>query len=66
MKNCSLWEGPTLDKFMEDCIPQVGPHAGAEEDCEKEGAAETRCDELTTSPIARPSALLGGRRWRKI
>jgi len=26
----------------------------------KEGAAETTCDELTVTPIPRPSALLGG------
>jgi len=27
---------------------------------EEEGAAETVCDELTTSPIPRPPVLLGG------
>jgi len=26
--------------------------------------AETMCDELTITPIHRPSAQLGGRRWR--
>ena len=31
---------------------------------EEEGAAETRCDELTITPIPCPSALLGGRRER--
>ena len=29
---------------------------------EKEGAAETMCDELTETPIPRPPVLLGGRR----
>jgi len=29
---------------------------------EKEGAAETTCDELTVTPIPRPTALLRGRR----
>ena len=29
---------------------------------EEEGAAETTCDELTTTPIPRPPAPLGGRR----
>ena len=28
MKNCSLWEGLTLEKFMEDCLPWEVPHAG--------------------------------------
>jgi len=31
---------------------------------EEEGAAETTCDELTVTPIARPPVLLGGRRER--
>ena len=39
---CSLWEGPTLEKFMNDCIPWVGPHAGAGEEHEREGAAEMK------------------------
>jgi len=30
----------------------------------EEGAAETMCDELTTTPIPHPSVLLGGRRER--
>ena len=42
--------------------PWEGPHAGAEEQCEEEGAAETTCDEQTTTPIPCPLALLGGRR----
>jgi len=29
---------------------------------EEEGAAETMCDELTVTPIPRPSALPGGKR----
>jgi len=28
----------------------------------EEGAAETKCDELTVTPIPHPSVLLGGRR----
>jgi len=32
--------------------------------CAEEGAAETTCDELTTTPIPRPPVLLGGRRER--
>jgi len=35
VKNCSPWEGLTLEKFMEDCVPWEGPHAGAGEDCEE-------------------------------
>ncbi|KAK4817118.1 hypothetical protein QYF61_027981 [Mycteria americana] len=52
LKDCSLWRGPMLEKFVEDCLPWVGPHAGAGEECEEsspeeEGAAERTCDELT-------------------
>ena len=35
MKNCSPWEGLTSEKFVEDCLPWEGPHAGAEEECEE-------------------------------
>ncbi|KAK4832969.1 hypothetical protein QYF61_026795 [Mycteria americana] len=42
MKNYSLWEGLTLEKFVEDCLLWEGPHAGAGEECEEEGAAETK------------------------
>ncbi|KAK4833081.1 hypothetical protein QYF61_027743 [Mycteria americana] len=54
LKDCTLWKGPmleqfvkkcreglTLEKFLEDCVPMVGPHAGAEEECEEGGVAET-------------------------
>ncbi|KAK4806915.1 hypothetical protein QYF61_012636 [Mycteria americana] len=34
-----------------DCLLWKGPHAGAGEECEEEGVAETMCDELTTTPI---------------
>lgn len=40
INNCSGWEGPPLERFMEDCIPQLWLHAGAGKGCEKEGAAE--------------------------
>jgi len=61
MKNCSPWEGPTSDKFVKDCFMWDRPHAGAGEKREEEGATETMCDELTTTPI--PLVLLGvGRR----
>ncbi|GAB0181374.1 AN1-type zinc finger protein 5-like [Grus japonensis] len=44
-----------------------GPHAGAGEECEEpypdeQGAAETPCDELTTTPIPQTTVLLVGRR----
>ena len=44
--------------------PWEGPHTGAEEEREEEGAAETTCDELTATPTPCPPVLLGGRRWR--
>ena len=51
-----------LEQFVEDCLPWVGPHAGAGEEHEEEGAAETMCDELTTTPVPHPPAPLGGGR----
>jgi len=45
------WEGPMLEKFMEDSVLWEGPHVGAGEECEEEGVAETMCDELITTPI---------------
>jgi len=45
---------------MEDCLLWEGPHNGAGEECEEEGAAETTCDELTTISIPCPPALLRG------
>ena len=35
-------------------------HAGAGEQCEEEGLADTKCYELTTTPIPCPSVLLVG------
>ena len=64
MKNCSLWEGLTLEKFVEDCLLWEGLHAGAE-GCEEEGAAETTRDELTAAPIPHPLALLRGEVGRR-
>jgi len=43
---------------MEDCLPWEGPHTGAGEECEEEGAAGRMCDELTATPIPHPPALL--------
>ena len=35
LKNCSPWEGPTLEKFMKNCHLWEGPHTGAGEECEE-------------------------------
>jgi len=51
---------------MENCLLWGGPHDGAGEESEEEAAAETMCDELTTTPIPCPPVLLRGRRWRKL
>jgi len=64
MKNCNPWEGPILEKFTENCLPWEGHHAGAEEEHEEEGAAETKRDELTTTLIPCPPVPLSGRRQR--
>jgi len=61
VKNCTLWEGLTLENFMEDCFPWVGPHARAGEECEEERVAEM-CDELTATSTPCPAVLLRGRR----
>jgi len=57
MKNCNLLEGPMLEQFVKDCIPWVGPHAGAGEESEEEGAAQTKHDELSVTPIPHLPAL---------
>ena len=54
VKNYSPWEGFMLDKFMENYLPWVGPHTGAREEHEEEGAAQTTRDELTATPISHP------------
>jgi len=38
-----------LEQFLKNCLPWVGPHAGAGEECEEKGAAERMCDELSPS-----------------
>jgi len=35
VKNCSLWKGSTMEKFVENCLPCVGCHAGVREECEE-------------------------------
>ena len=35
MKSCSLWEGITLEKSVEDCLLWERPHAGTREECEE-------------------------------
>jgi len=67
----SPWEGLTLEQFKEDCLPWVGPHTGAGEECEElspepEGVTETTCDELNAAPIPCPPAPLGRRRQGKL
>jgi len=51
LKDCSQWKRPMLKKFMENRLPWEGLYTGAGEECEEEGAAETTCDELTTTPF---------------
>jgi len=62
MKSCSPWEGLTLEEFVVNCVLWEGPHTGAEEECEEEGEAERMCDELTATSIPCPLVLLRGRR----
>ncbi|GAB0178075.1 EH domain-containing protein 4 [Grus japonensis] len=54
LRDSTLWEGPMLDKFVENCLPWVGPHAEAGDKCDKEGVAKTMCDELAAISIPHP------------
>jgi len=47
---------------VESCLPWERPHAGAGEESEEEGVAETMYDELTATSIPRPPAPLKERR----
>jgi len=62
VKNCRLWEGPTLKKITKDCIKWEGPYAGAGEECEEEGAAERKSYELVITPIPLHVSRAGSRR----
>jgi len=62
LKDCTPWEGLTLEKLVENCLLLVGPSAGAGHECEEERAVERTCEELTVTPISHLPALLGGRR----
>ena len=35
VKNCSPWEGLPLQKVVDDCLPWEGPQAGAGAECEE-------------------------------
>lgn len=60
-KNCSPWEAHVRsDQFRKDCSLWEGLHAGAGEESEEEGVAETKRYELTVTPFPHPSALLEG------
>jgi len=51
-----------LEQFMKNCILWEGPHAGAGDEREEEGVAETKCYGLTATSIPHPPALQEGRR----
>ena len=51
MKKCSPVEGPTLENFVKDLLPWVGPHRGAGEQREEEGVAETMCNAESATPL---------------
>lgn len=52
-----------VEEVCEGLYPVRGPYPGAGEQCELEGAAETKCCELTAAPISNPSVLLSV--WRR-
>jgi len=49
-----------LERFLDNCVLWLGPHPGAGEECEEEGAVETMCGELTATPILQHPVPLGG------
>lgn len=49
-----------MEKSVKDCLPWVGPHAGAREEHKEEGVAEAMCDELAAIPIPYSPVLLWG------
>jgi len=51
-----------LEKTLEDSLPWEGPHVGAGKERVGEGAAKTMCDEVTSTLISHPPAVLRGRR----
>ena len=58
-----LWpvQSPCGSRFiLEDCVPWEGPHAGAGEQREEDGAAERSCYGLSAAPIPHLPAPLGG------
>jgi len=48
VKDCSPWEGLTLEQFLENCLLGEGPHTGAGAGREEERVADIVCNELTT------------------
>lgn len=65
MNNCSLCEGPTLEKFVGDCLLWEGIHSKEEKEREEEGAAETVYDELTVTPHSPFPCATGGEEVEK-
>lgn len=59
LKDSTLWKGPRLEQIM-NYVPWERLHAASEEQHEEEGAAETKCYELKSTPI--PLHLLNGSR----
>lgn len=51
LKNSSPRERLMLKQLMKGCISWEGPQAGLGKECKNEGAAETKCYELTTAHI---------------
>jgi len=72
-KDCTPWKGPMLQQFIKNYSRWEGPTfgevhgglspAGAREESEDKGAAESKCDVLTATPIpCLPSATGAGGR----
>ncbi|GAB0176110.1 zinc finger and BTB domain-containing protein 5 [Grus japonensis] len=51
VKNCSPWEGFMLEKLVEDCLLWEGPHAGAREECEESSPEEEGAAETTCDEL---------------
>jgi len=58
---CDPVRGSMLEQSIPEGLHPVGrTHAGAGEECEEEGLAETTCDELIATPFLKPLHCCGG------
>lgn len=69
LKDCTLWKGSFLEKFLQKYIPWEGPALEnfmkycvwwSRDQCEAEGAAEVKCYDLKSKPFSIPP------KWQRV